>query len=76
MKRKTLYAYQEVDVEYDVEFDDLLEMIGSCDEDELNQIRGMVSYIKCDNLYDEQKMKMLISAFHKYELDELTLRLK
>ena len=81
MKRKTFYATVDVDVDYDIEFEDLLEIIESCDEEELNEIRDLIgeqsdnSGFDAHNLYDESKLKILKVAFKKYELDELMKRL-
>ena len=81
MKRKTFYATVDVDVDYDIEFEDLLEIIESCDEEELNEIRYLIgeqsdnSGFDAHNLYDESKLKILKVDFKKYELDELMKRL-
>ena len=75
MKRKTLYANVDVDVDYDVEFEDLLELIDSCDHEELEKIRKQIgpkdTGFNVRNLYDEMKLKVLQTAFEKYDLEEL-----
>jgi hypothetical protein len=81
MKRKTLYTEQYVDCEYDVDFNDLLELIESCDDDEKAEIRRLIGInfnfnIKVENLYDVQKQKLLEVAFEKYNLDELMEKLQ
>ena len=85
MKRLTLYNEQEVDVEceYDVYFDDIMDLINSCDSYEMEEIIDNIDsdlngsiLIKSDNLYDDQKVKLLKSAFNKFSLEELELRLK
>ena len=81
MKTLTLYNEQEVDVdvEYDVVFTDLVDMITDCDDDELEEIRNIIdspTWITSDNLYDEQKLKLLKTVFDKYSLEELEQRLK
>ena len=58
MKTKTLYVEQYVDCEYDIEFEDVLELIESCNDKEKRKIRDLVSSTSADNLYDEQKMKL------------------
>lgn len=77
MKTKTLYAEQYVDVEYDIEFSDLLEIIESCDENELQKIRDIVGsdIITNKNLDDVQKLELLTAAFKKYSYQELLTRL-
>ena len=83
MRRKTFYTTQEVDTEYDMDFDDLIDLIISCDDSEKTEILELVgstndskikcndSEIKCETLYDEQKLKVLTIAFNRYDLEEL-----
>ena len=76
MKRKTFYANVDVDVDYDIEFRDLLDLISSCDEEEIDIIRKQIGTESEDNfdvetLYDEQKLEILIQAYKKYTLEEL-----
>lgn len=79
MKSKTLYVNQDVECEYDIEFDDIIELIESCDEDELQEIRDAVGVkdevIVSKNLLDEQKSELLAAAFKKYTYEELQERL-
>jgi DNA-directed RNA polymerase specialized sigma24 family protein len=79
MKRKTLYVEQDVECEYEIDFNDILELIESCDEDELQEIRDAVGVkgevIINKNLADEQKSELLAAAFKKYSYEELQERL-
>ena len=79
MRNKTFYAQVEVDVDYDIKFDDLLELIESCNPDELDEIRDLVGMendvFETSNLYDEMKMNIIKQAFEKYDLDELREKL-
>ena len=54
MRRKTFYTTQEVDTEYDMDFDDLIDLIISCDDSEKTEILELVgstndSKIKCND---------------------------
>lgn len=81
--KKTLYACQEVETEYDIYFEDLLELIEDCDDSEKNKILETIGFkftkddeiISASNLYDEEKVKLLKCAFKKYDIDELMSRL-
>ena len=78
MRRKTFYS--DVEAEYDITFNDLLELIGNCTESELKIIRNSINYFdtkhkEVDNLYDENKLRVLKVAFEKYTLDELQEKL-
>lgn len=55
MRRKTLYTTQEVDVdcEYLVDFDDLLELAGSCNKDQKEKIKSIM-----DNSYEGNHKRM------------------
>jgi hypothetical protein len=78
MRNKTIYSTQYVDCEYDVDFNDIMELIESCDENELREIREFVGSsegIKTNNLMEEQKLALLKVAFEKYNLDQLQERL-
>lgn len=76
MRSKTIYSEQYVDCEYDVSFDDIMELIESCDDDELKIIRDLVgSSIKTNNLMDEQKLALLQIAFERYNLEQLQEKL-
>ena len=79
MKRKTLYVEQDVECEHEIDFNDILELIESCDEDELQEIRDAVGVkgevIINKNLADEQKSELLAAAFKKYSYEELQERL-
>lgn len=64
------------DIYFDM--DDILELVNDCNDFEKEQILDDINYdkdqntiIKCETLYDEQKMKVLKTAFDKYNLDEL-----
>jgi hypothetical protein len=76
MKRKTFYTSQNIDVdcEYDIDFNDLLQLVESCNKKELEKIRELTdnnSDINTNNLYDENKLRVLKVAFDKYTLEEL-----
>ena len=84
LKGKTFTKYVE-DFEAEIYFDidDILELVDNCNDYEKDQIIEDINYnkdantiIKCETLYDEQKMKVLKSAFDKFDLDELKKRLK
>jgi len=78
MKRKTLYSEQYVDCEYDIHFSDILELIESCDEEEMKEIRDIVGVqegIVTKNLLDQQTSELLAAAFKKYSYFELQERL-
>ena len=83
LKGKTFTKYVE-DFEADIYFDidDILELVDGCSNFEKEQILDEINYnkdentiIKCENLYDEQKMKVLKLEFDKYDLDELIKKL-
>ena len=83
LKGKTFTKYVE-DFEADIYFDidDILELVDGCSNFEKEQILDEINYnkdentiIKCETLYDEQKMKVLKLAFDKYDLDELIKKL-
>ena len=70
----------DIDCEYDVNFDDLMELIYNCNDSEKAEIKKAVTEydeleIRCDTLYDVQKFKVLKVAFEKYDLEELLERL-
>ena len=78
MRGKTLYTKVDIDTEYEMTFNDLLELIDTCDKYELDEIRNLIGYtdiINVDNLYDEMKLKVLKVAFDKFNLDELKSKL-
>lgn len=83
MKRKYLYkdveSYVNTEVEVEIEFDDLLELIESCNEEELKIIRDLVELdtkdVSVNNLYDEQKFQLLLAAMKKYNLEQLQEKL-
>lgn len=79
MKRKTLYTEQYIDCEYDIDFEDLLELIESCDSEESSEIRKLIGSdmndVHISNLYDEQKLEILKVAFNKYNLEQLQEKL-
>lgn len=67
-----------VDVDVELDFDDLIDIIDNCNSIELEIIRDAVeseNQIKVDNLYDEQKLKVLKTAFDRYNLEELQEKL-
>jgi hypothetical protein len=81
MKRKTLYTNVDVDVEYDIQFSDLIDLISSCDEQETKTIRKTIGLddqgvLSATNLYDEMKLEILMEAYKKYSLEELQQMLK
>lgn len=80
MKTKYLYkdveAYVDTEVEIEIDFEDVLELIESCNEEELKIIRSTIkleteSAIPINNLYDEQKFQLLLAAMKKYNLEQL-----
>ena len=83
LKGKSFTKYVEdfnADIYFDI--DDILELVDSCNNNEKEQILEEINYykdentiIKCETLYDEQKMKVLKTAFDKYSLDELSQKL-
>lgn len=81
MRSKTFYATVEVDADYDIEFDDILELIESCSEYELEQIRDIVGNKNtvepkaATNLDEEQKSELLAIAMKKYTYQQLLDRL-
>ena len=78
MRGKTLYTKVDIDTEYEMTFNDLLELIDTCDKYELDEIRNLIGYtdiINVDNLYDEMKLKVLKVAFDKFNLDKLKSKL-
>lgn len=78
MKRKTIYTEQYVDCEYDIDFADVLELIESCDDVEISQIRNIIGSGISEsksNLYDDQKIALLKVAMQKYNLEELETKL-
>lgn len=84
MRSKTFYATVEVEADYDIEFNDILELIESCTEDELEEIREIVgeknelnfsSDKNITTLDDEQKYELLQAAMRKYTYQQLVDRL-
>lgn len=80
MRTKYLYkdveAYVDTEVEVEIDFDDILKLIESCNENELKDIRRIVGSESnpdfiADNLYDEQKLQLLSVAMKKYNLEQL-----
>lgn len=74
MKRKTLY----------IDFEDILELIESCNEKEMDKIKSIInggkkdfseSQIQIQNLYDLQKAKLLKAASEKFTLEQLMEKL-
>ena len=82
MKRKTFYTTVEVDADCEIDFEDILELIESCDEDELDEIREIVNkdvasiITKNSNLDELQKAELLAAAMKKYTYQELQDRLE
>jgi nanoRNase/pAp phosphatase (c-di-AMP/oligoRNAs hydrolase) len=82
-KRKSLYIsdYVDIDFEYDVDLNEILNLVENCSRIEKNQILKIIgedtenTSIIAGNLYDEEKVKLLKYAFRKYDLDELMSRL-
>lgn len=79
--RRILNIETETDCEYDVDFDDLTDLILDCSSFEKEEILNMLreddedTLIQANNLYDEMRVRVLKSAFDKYSLDELQSRL-
>jgi hypothetical protein len=77
MKNKTLYSDEYVSCSYDVNFNDILDLIVSCDDYEKQQIRVAIGeQQKIFTLYDEEKTKILKIAFEKYSIDQLMEKLE
>jgi hypothetical protein len=69
-----------------MDFEDLLDLIESCDENEKDLIRDIVGYpnnwneisenaINVENLYDLEVLKLLKVASKKYNLEQLMEKL-
>jgi len=62
-----------------IHIDDILELVENCNNYEREQILDEINFdkdvIKCETLYDEQKLKVLKKAFEIYDLDELIKKL-
>lgn len=83
IRRKDLCfdEYVSVDFDYDVNFDQIRDLVCECSMDEKEIIVEDIgidddNFFMVDNLYDEQKVKLLKEAFCKYNLEELEARLK
>jgi hypothetical protein len=86
MRTKTLYVDQNIDCEYDIQFNDILELIESCSISEKEEILDVIDsrplgtsqeqQIVCETLYDQEKLKVLKFAFEKYNLDQLMKKLE
>ena len=83
--KKSSIETVEVECEYDLDFNDLMDLIEQCNEYEKREIKESIvdelineddQMIKCDTIYDIQKFKVLKAAFKKYDLDELVEKLK
>jgi uncharacterized Zn finger protein len=78
MKTKTLYNEQYVECEYDVHFNDVLDLIDTCTENEKRQILNQLKandILIINTLEDEEKMKVLKVAFEKYNVSQLMEKL-
>lgn len=83
MRSKTFYATVEVEAEYDIEFDDILDLIEDCSENELDEIREIIGEKEPEKntentkmtLDDEQKYELLKAAMRKYTYQQLADRL-
>jgi hypothetical protein len=80
--KKELYIndYVSFDFDYEIDFHQILDLISSCSLDEKEEIISEIgleddSFFVVNNLYDEQKVKLLKEAFNKYSLEELQNRL-
>mgnify|MGYP001293252622 CR=1 FL=1 len=78
MRSKTLYVEQEI--EYDITFKDILELIETCDNQELELIKKRIGFDgvdenPCENINDDLKFKLLKFAFNKYEIEDLMKKL-
>lgn len=76
----TVYATQSIETEYDLEFDDILDLIDDLTESEKEELRNVLcEYVednKPDTLYDDLKFRLMTAALKKYDLDELQKRLE
>lgn len=73
---RSKYFYTDVTAEYCIEFEDILDLIMSCDEKEKKQIKDIVDVEQhYDNLYDEMKFRLLKASMKKYSLEQLQERL-
>jgi hypothetical protein len=76
----TVYATQSIETEYDLEFDDILELIDDLTESEKEELRNVlceqVEDNKHETLYDDLKFRLMTAALKKYDLDELQKRLE
>lgn len=80
--KKEIYIndYVSVDFDYEIDFHQILDLISYCSLDEKEEIISEIgleedSFFLANNLYDEQKVKLLKNAFDKYSLEELQQRL-
>jgi len=77
-KKFTKYV-EDFDAEIYFDIDDILELVENCNNYEREQILDEINFdkdvIKCETLYDEQKLKVLKKAFEIYDLDELIKKL-
>jgi len=81
-RRKVLSIeeYVDVDFEYDVDFYQVVELVSNCSDHEKLKIVEDINFdsdivFRADNLYDEQRIKLLFDAYKKYDIDELKARL-
>ncbi len=76
---KTIYTNKNVECEYDIKFDDILDLIETCNESEIEQISQIIKFesesmLNTNTLYDLQKAKLLKAA-EKFTIDELMEKL-
>jgi len=63
-------------------YDDIISYISNADDREIKKIAGELKewidypYVQANNLYDEDKVKILLTAFDKYNLDQLMEKLE
>jgi hypothetical protein len=80
--KKELYIseYTEVGFYYSLDFYELMDIINDCSGSEKEEIMEQLGFdddkiLMANNLYDEQKAKLLTEAFKIYSLEELQERL-
>lgn len=73
--RRRLYIETEVECEYDIDFNDILNIISNCDFEQENEIKKVLGINASSNLYDDYVQRVLKVAAGKYSLEELQSRL-
>jgi formate-dependent nitrite reductase cytochrome c552 subunit len=67
--RKTLYTTQDVEIEIETEFENLLEIIQNCNEEEKAEIRGIVAAKK--SYRKSIRTKQYVDCEYEVEFDDL-----